>query len=64
MSQARKLRTLVTWRRYVARYITPERGGMLDNAEPVGYVKAMFRTAHEPWTWETAYWERRARRSR
>lgn len=63
MSQARRRRNLRRWYRYEARYITPERGGYLDNAQPIGAGKALFRVEGEPWTWYEAYWTRISRRS-
>jgi hypothetical protein len=64
MSRARRYRRTLKWTRYIDRYITPARGGMLDNAMPIGYAKALLRSGNEPWTASNAYWYRQARRSR
>lgn len=63
MTMARRRRRSTQWRRYMARYITPARGGLIDNALPVGSTKALFRVERMPWTWDEAYWVRAARRS-
>lgn len=64
MSRMRRIRRKRQWTRYIDRYITPARGGMLDNAMPIGYAKALLRSDNEPWTADNARWYRQARRSR
>lgn len=64
MSMARKRRRAQQWFRYTSRWITPERGGMLDNVEPIGFVKALYRAHREPWSSQDPITARQMRRSR
>jgi hypothetical protein len=66
MSKIKRRRRLRAWTRYERRYITWKRGGYINNARPIGAMKALYRAYSDnthipPWSWSDAYWTRRAR---